>query len=249
MCSMKGYRGHKDHVFGTVSSKQVVTEKRTMNSEKNPVRRKMEPTCRGRGLVLLTLWAGYLAVGIENSSAVDGTLSVPAAPSASRQHPATFQERFLLGDYQVGFSAPLGWRKVEQPAVSKVSFYSPDDKAVITVRVHPDTFAPQLLMSEKALLLMKRYPNAVKGLETQWSGARHTGRLIDFTRTEQKGQETPLKFRLAAAPVGGGLLEVLFTAQEPDFTRKSPICDAILRSIECVPHRESSEGVAAPLAK
>lgn len=180
------------------------------------------------------------------------TAEVKAGPEtasnpASTTKPATPRTAngIQLGDFEVRFPLPAGWRKLEQPSAAKVSFYSPDYRTIVTVRIVPDNYAPDLMMSEKALRMMKRYPNAKKELEAPWAGSGLQGRQIDFTRAQSGTDHTPLKFRMATAPVGKALLEVLFTSDAGQFERTVPVCERILHSIECLPIADPAPKLAS----
>ncbi len=153
------------------------------------------------------------------------------APTAAKPGIGSYQ----FGKLEVRIAPPRGWRELTENGNTRVSFFSPDGRTVITVRLTPDNFPAGTLRNEKVRLLAKqRYPAAAVLMETEWLNAEIKGRMIDFERAQKTSTSAPILYtrtRLAATGVTGGLLEVSFTAPATEFGTYLPACEQLLSSL------------------
>ncbi len=138
---------------------------------------------------------------------------------------------YQVGNLKLRIEVPGNWKTVvETGGLTKISFYSPDLKSVLTVRIQPDRFESGMLLGEKARKLVQRYASAKAGMESGWNLGKLSGRWVDFQRQGQLSV-APTKARLAVVKLPEGLLEVLFTAASVDFLAELPACETFLSSL------------------
>lgn len=185
------------------------------------------------GLALIAMsfvFPAHRASAAEPPGAAKPAASAPAAPR-------TGINAYPFGKVEVRVAPPRGWKELaEVGGNTRVSFFAPDGRTVITLRMNPDNFPAGTLRNEKGRLLAKRrYPTAQVLMEAEWLTPEIKGRVIDFERG-QKNSATAApvytRTRMATTSAGGGLLEVSFTAPAADFSSQLGACEALMASLK-----------------
>ena len=188
-------------------------------------------------------WLGRLAL-IAISCAAPAIRVAAAAPASSAKPAATTPiapktgiNAYPFGKVEVRVAPPRGWKELaEVGGNTRVSFFAPDGRTVITLRMNPDNFPAGTLRNEKGRLLAKRrYPTAQVLMEAEWLTPEIKGRVIDFERGQKNSATAAPVYtltRMATTSAGGGLLEVSFTAPAADFSSQLGACEALLASLK-----------------
>ncbi len=184
---------------------------------------------------VVTTFCAMIWIGTASSIATDVTTTTPPpAKVAALAERVDFSGSIMLGNVRLHLTPPAGWRTLSENGNTKISFYSPDTKSVMTVRVGSDRSTLGLPLSEKTrAIITKRYSNAVVKLETAWFSSNLQGRAVDFERRDPIAGE-PTTTRFAATCIGGNLVEVIFTTPSTQFFLSLPTCEQFLRRMKSI---------------